>query len=221
LLPLLPAGALVVTFLALDEALRGADENRLLAAMTLPVVLLGGATMVMPKLPRADWAPEFLWDISPGVGLGIMVVGVALAWLPVRATRRRLADMAVASAMAVVLASLALGWQLDALWRIDGTAQFLAQAEHARRPIAQVGDYHGEYHYAGRLTRPIAVIPAAHVPVWAAANPDGVVVAASARWRPTTPGARLLHEAAYRDSALIVWDASSLTTRGAPAAPDS
>jgi 4-amino-4-deoxy-L-arabinose transferase-like glycosyltransferase len=219
LLPLLPAGALVVTFLVLDEELRGADENRLLAAMTLPAVLLGAFVMVAPKLPRGDWAPELLWQISPFVGLGIMVVGVALAWLPVRETRRRLVDMAAVGAISVVLASLGLGAQFDAHLRVDETAAVLNGMERENRPIAVVGEYRGEYHFAGRLQRRVSVLPPQRVLSWAQNYPDGVVVAQRGSWQPA-PGAHALHEAPHGDDTVTVWDAESLLPRGVQGAPD-
>jgi 4-amino-4-deoxy-L-arabinose transferase-like glycosyltransferase len=219
LLPLLPAGALVVAFLVLDEELRGADENRLLAAMTLPVVLLGAFVMVAPKLPRVDWAPELLWQISPFVGLGIMVVGVALAWLPVRETRRRLLDMAAVSAVSVVLAMLALGSQLDEHLRVEEIAAALNAMERDHRPIAVVGEYRGEFHFAGRLQRRVSVLPPQRVLSWAQNYPDGVVVAHGGNWRPAA-GARALHEVTHGDDTVTMWDAESLLPRGAQGAPD-
>ena len=219
LLPLLPAGALVVAFLVLDEELRGADDSRLLAAMTLPVVLLGAFVMIAPNLPRGDWAPEMLWQISPLVGLGIMVVGVALAWAPVRETRRRVIDLAAVSTMSVVLATLVLGAQFDAHLRVEKIGAALNAMEREQRPIAVVGEYRGEFHFAGRLKRPISVLAPQRVLPWAQHYPDGVVVARRARWQPAGAG-RVLHDARHGDDTVTMWDAESLLPRGAPLAPD-
>ncbi len=218
LLPLLPAGAMVVAFLALDERLRAGDEHRLLAGMTLPLVLLGALTMIVPKLPRVAWAPLWLWEVSPLVGLGILVVGVALAWLPVRDTARRLTDIAVASTVFVVLAVLAGGALLDRSWRVEATAARLAELVAAGRPVAQVGAYHGEWHFAARLRAPLAVLEPARVPAWARAHPDGVVLAYGDTWRAT---ARPLHEAPQGVRTVAIWEAAAIAPRGAedPAGP--
>lgn len=219
LLPLLPAGALVVAYLVLDGELRKTDDNRLLAAMTLPVVLLGALVMIAPSLPRGDWAPQMLWQISPLVGLGILVVGVALAWWPVRETRRRLIDLAVVSTMSVVLATLALGARLDAHLRVEEIGTVLDALERDQRPIAVVGEYRGEFHFAGRLKRPISVLSPPRVLPWAQNYPDGVVVARRAHWQPAG-AARVLHEVRRGDDTVMVWEAQSLLARGAPHAPD-
>ena len=218
LLPLLPAGALVIAFLVLDEDLRSAD-GRPLASMTWPVVLLGAIILIAPALPRGDWAPEMLWQISPLVGLGLMVLGVALASLPVRATRRRLADLAAVSTLSVVLATLALGAQYDAHRRVTEIGTALNAMERDRRPIAIVGEYRGEFHFAGRLKRPIAVLSASRVRPWAHNHPDGVVVVRRAYWQPAGAG-RVLLEARYGDDTITLWDAGSLLARGAEHAPD-
>jgi hypothetical protein len=67
-------------------------------------------------------------------------------------------------------------------------ATHLAMIEARSRPIAHLGKYHGQFHFAGRLVRPLTVLGTSEVGPWAARHPDGVVVAYS-RGEPI-PGAQ-------------------------------
>jgi hypothetical protein len=91
--------------------------------------------------------------------------------------------------------------------------------EREHRPIAVVGEYRGEYQFAGRLQRRVSVLSPQRVLPWAQNYPEGVVVAQRGSWQPAA-GARALHQASHGDDAVIVWDAESLLPRGAQGAPD-
>ena len=213
LLPLLPLMALPVAYLLMDESLQGAGDNHPLSGMTIPVVVLGGALAVLPQLPRVDVLPGFLWELSPFVGIGVMVVGMALAWLPAREVRRRATDTVVAGALLVVFLVLGVGSQFDEFYRTDTVGQFLADAQARNRPLAFVGDYQGEFQFAGRLREPLTVIDPAEADGWMMMHPGGLLVSDASAWQPREANRR--HpalEVSYRDSTLRVWDADTASS---------
>lgn len=214
LLPLLPAGALAVARLWLDRALIEADADKAHSGMAIPLVLLGALLLVLPRLPRLDPLPGFLWEIPPLAGLGVIALGVALAFLPHTEIRRRLRETAAANALLVVLVVLAAGAQLDALHRPDEVAQFLAQVEAEQRPIAVVGEYRGEFQFPGRLKAPPRVLAPAEAERWALWYPDGVLVAESGVWHPRV-AARPAFETWWRDRMIRIWDAREVAVHGA------
>jgi len=210
LLPLLPLMALPVSYLLMDESLEGVGDNHPLGGMTIPVVMLGGALAVLPKLPRVDVLPGFLWELSPFVGIGVMVVGIALAWLPAREVRRRAMDIVVAGALLVVFLILVAGSQFDEFYRTDMVGQFLATAQAQNRSIACIGEYQGEFQFAGRLREPLPVIDPAEADSWLMTHPDGLLVSDASVWQPREANRRQpAMETPFRGSALRVWDANS------------
>ncbi len=116
LLALLPAGALAASWLWLHDDLREIGAEGGLWGLSLPLMVLGSAILEVPKLPRPEGLPAFLWEISPLAGVGVIVLGVALAFLPPAEMRRRLRETAAANALLVVPAVLALGL----LWGTSG-----------------------------------------------------------------------------------------------------
>lgn len=211
LLPLLPAGALFVAWLLFEPTLEGRGERHAFAGMSLPLMVAGALMAALPKLPRVEFLPEILWNLSPWVGISIIGLGVALAWLPVVETRRRVVSMAMASVALVVFVILGAGSRFDALYTVDGTARRLAELERERRPIAHVSEYHGQYHFAGRLRNSLQVIEPVQAPLWAQQFPDGVLVTYSRAWQPLTmPGAAPLWETSFRDHSVKLWESRAL-----------
>lgn len=208
-LPLLPAGALAVSWLWLNKDLIDVGARNGLAGMSLPLVVLGAALLVVPKLPRVEGLPGFLWGLSPLAGLGVVALGVVLAFLPQTEIRRRLRETALVNGLIVVLAVLVAGSQLDARLRVNDIALWLAQVQAQHRPVAVVGEYRGEFQFPGRLREPPRVLDAAEAEHWAAWHPDGVLVALSAAWQPRA-AAPPLFETPWRDRTLRVFEARAV-----------
>jgi 4-amino-4-deoxy-L-arabinose transferase-like glycosyltransferase len=206
LLPLLPLVALAVAYLLMDEAVANVGQEKLFSGMALPIIVLGGVFAVLPHLPRVEFLPPQLWELSPFVGLSLMLVGIALAWLPVGEVRRRALDTVVSGALLVVFVILGAGWRFDAYYRSDAVSEFLAQMQAQHRPVASVGDYQGEFQFSGRLPRPLQVIDASQAENWSAAHPDGVLMAYAQTWQPPGTGVRQpALQAAYRGQILRLW----------------
>lgn len=211
LLPVVPAFFLVAAWLLLDEEHAAHDHSRLASTMIFPLILLGGLLAILPGLPRVGYLPEFLWQLSPFVGVGIIGVGVAVGWLPLPAIEARIANMAVTVVVVTTLVLLVGGWQLNVHHDLHGAARALATAQQQGSAVAHVGAYSGQYHFAGRLTKPLEIVPPEQLELWAAGHPDGVIVTYTNDWQPAlVPGAIPLYEQAYGDTQLRIWPVVAL-----------
>ena len=211
LLPVVPAFFLVANWLLLDEEHAAHDHSRHATTMIFPLLLLGGLLAILPGLPQVPYLPEFLWQLSPFVGVGVIVIGVAVGWLPLPAIEARIANMAVTVVVITALALLVGGWQLNPHYELHGAARVLATAQQQGSAVAHVGAYRGQYHFAGRLTRPLEIVSPGQLELWAAGHPDGVIVTYSNIWQPPlVPGALPLYEQAYGDTQLRIWPVVAL-----------
>lgn len=206
LLPLLPAFFLVGSWLLLDENHTTHDHSRLISTMIFPLILLGGLLAVLPGLPRVPYLPEFLWQLSPFVGVAIIGVGVAVGWLPLPAIETRIVNMAVTVVVLTTLALLVSGWQFTPHYEVSGAARVLATAQQQGVAVAHVGAYHGQYHFAGQLRQPLTVITPQQLELWVVGNPDGLVVT----YQPQTTRETPLYEQPYGDTHLRIWPAAAL-----------
>ena len=211
LLPLLPVIALAVSHLLLDASLVDVDQDKLFSGMTIPVVVLGGLLAVLPRLPRLEFLPGLLWELSPFVGIGVMGAGIALAWIPGRAIRRRVMDTVVAGVLLAVLVLLGAGARFNEPYRTDAVGQLLANARSQNRPIAHVGEYQGEFQFSGRLLEPLPAIAPAQAEDWLTLHPEGLLVADARAWQPRNSDTmRPAFATPYRGQTLRVWSAAGV-----------
>ena len=215
LLPLLPAFALGMAYLLLDEDLVVHGQGSVFSSMAFPIVFLGGTLAALPGLPRVEALPSMLWELSPFIGITIAFVGIALAWLPVTGGTERVMNLTVGGISLLVLVILSIGSQFDGLYRANEAAAYLANAERQQRPIAHVGPYDGRFQFAGRLKNSLEVIDGAGAAQWSARHPEGLVVTYTAGWQPRIAGLdKPAFEAPYRDQQVRIWKAGSLLKSG-------
>lgn len=182
LVPLLPLAAALIAGLAADA---GAEaDGTLTATMILPLMALGVALAVLPTLPRIDGLPAALWSLSPAIGIVVVLVAIALAWLPLRPLDVRIDHMTLASAVLATLATVVLGWQFNRLHDVTDVAQRVAAAGQAGASIAQVGVHGGEYRFLARLQAPLPVVAPAQAAGWLRDHPQGWLVSDTRIWRP-------------------------------------
>ena len=211
LLPIIPAGVLMITYLLLKDDLLSVDQDRAIAGMTFPLILIGCGLAILPKLPRVDFLSPKFWDLSPFVGVGVALVGIVLAFLPLHEIRQRVQNLAVLAVTTVVLGWLTLGAQFDALYRPNETANFVASMQNEQRPVAVIGPYDGEYQFTGRLKVPVQVLMPADVEQWFGWNPRGVLIADAQKWQPRGDiNTKPLYEGKRFDSPIKAWDATSI-----------
>jgi 4-amino-4-deoxy-L-arabinose transferase-like glycosyltransferase len=118
----------------------------------------------------------------------------------------------VAAGFAILLA--AGGSAFD----VKPVSTHLAALQDAQRPIAHLGKYHGQFHFAGRLVRPIEVLQEGDVPGWCKRYPDGVVIAYSRR--APLPGARFSQALRTRYVSVLPAGVAARTDFEAGSAPE-
>jgi hypothetical protein len=95
-------------------------------------------------------------------------------------------------------------------WDLRPTAHLLGAVERMNRPIAYLGNYEGQFHFEGRLTRPIVELFGEQaLQDYAHAHPDAVIVTHPGKLDANDLRYALLVQP-FRSSWLVVWTAASL-----------
>lgn len=201
LLPLMPAFALIASRLLTGE---GVTVRRwhLAPALSL-LVVLGAALAAAPLLRGRTDLPSWAPDASPGVGMVLLALCVASFFLFDRVFARRAAAPTLISLAFVMGAHLGLSEAAREAYDLEPVARYLSAAEKQGRPIAWVGDYHGQLHFLGRLERPIQEIPDGSESLWIRQNPRGKVIQDLKYMPPDVDRAEFTQP--YRDDVLAVW----------------
>lgn len=215
LLPLIPAFVLPLAWLLLDESNETARDSHL-STMIFPLMVLGGALAVLPKLPRVPFLPEFLWQLSPFVGVAVIGIGIAVGLLPLPDLRSRIRNMTAITTMLTAFALMAAGYQYNDYFNVSEVAQKIDTEQRAGRAVATVVAYAGEFQFAGQLSRPIEKLAPEEVETWLAEHPEGLLITASGGWQPRTT-AMPYHEQTVGENRLRLWRAAAIQTGVSPA----
>jgi 4-amino-4-deoxy-L-arabinose transferase-like glycosyltransferase len=210
LLPLLPGFALLAARL-LDEP--APAPRRWHAAPAAGVLLIvAGALIAVPFLLDRLRLAEWTGLVSPVPGL---VLGLAALAVLALAGRRDTGPMTPTLFSLLLVAGLyaAGAGVLRHAYDMGPISRHLAAAEREGRPIAYAGDYHGEFHFLGRLTRPFAVIPHGAEQAWLREHPRGRVIQ-DTHFLP--PGVRPDLIQPYRTEDLAVYGRESLAALTPP-----
>ncbi|HEX2115857.1 MAG TPA: hypothetical protein VHM01_15740, partial [Alphaproteobacteria bacterium] len=213
MLPLAAAACLVIARLLAIPACADRRFDRLPAI--LPIGACGLILLVAPLLTdhlsflRLELIlPGWLRAAVAACGLALIIGSItALRTGSIHRATAGLAALPVALLAALHVGMLAVRPAFD----VGPAAAFLAQAEVQRTPVALLGDYEGQYHFAGRLTRPILEVDLATVQRWAAEHPDGLLI--------TTPNSLPgdfvpAFTAPYRGRRVAIWHARDVIAHG-------
>ena len=209
LLPEFPALALL-----LARLLDGAGEGEAGAGgrrdLTIPGTLAAVLGVAIVSLGTVVWPmalPAWVGALDPAWGLAVAGAGVAMIVVPPPGVTGRLALLAALAAAVVVAIHLIARPLLAEAFDVAPLAARLAAWEREGRPLAHYGKYHGQFHFPGRLSRPMAIIGDGEVKDWVARHPDGKIVTYH-RHLPT----RAAPDAAqpFRSLIIGVWDATAV-----------
>ncbi len=212
LLPAMPALALALSFLLEARAARledGAPGNPRRDLVVPGVIVAVVGIAVLFALPQ-PMLTEHLRTTLPAAtvwGLVIAAAGIAVAAVPTRTVAGRLAALAALSVVTAATAHAVAMPVLRSAFDLEPLALRLETWESAGRPLAHYGKYHGQYHFLGRLRRPLAIIGDQEVAQWVADNPNGLIISYHDR---TAPEAAPIASQIYRRKIIGVWDAAAV-----------
>ena len=210
LLPLVPAFVLVVAFLLLEDELSGHQHDSLASTMIFPLILVGGLLAVFPGLPRVEFLPDILWNLSPFVGIAVVLAGIMLAWLPLPEVKARVVNMTSAVVVVISLALLGVGWQYNSLFDASSVATLLAKIQGEQRPLAVAGSYTGDFDFAARLAQPMQLVDTITAANWLAEHPRGLVVSFIRDWPTAESGYQLAYEIPYHNQSVRLWEVQAI-----------
>jgi 4-amino-4-deoxy-L-arabinose transferase-like glycosyltransferase len=176
-----------------------------LAGIVFGLTLFALPLLVASHQLHGDW-PEAAAPFSRYFSVVFLLLG-GLLLLRGRGELRRLAVAGLVGTLALnTLFTLTLWPRYD----LRPTSALLRAAEQANRPIGYLGTYGGQFHFEGRLTRPIEELFGEQaLQSFAHRHPDGVIVTTPDRLDANDLRYALLVQP-FRGVWLVVWSATTL-----------
>ena len=205
LLPSLPALALLAA--SRISTMRHAGDQR---SHTLPAALIaffGLAIAAAPLLPLYGTAADTVADAATGWGAALAVAAIIAAVVKIGSWPQRVGTIAALSVLSIITAHLVVASVLATRFDLEPVALRLGAWEKEGKALANYGEYHGQFHFLGRLRRPMAIVGDGQISAWVAAHPDGIIVT----YQQTVPeGAAPLLVHPFRGRLITVWSAEAV-----------
>lgn len=170
-------------------------------------ILVGLGLLAVPWLEAWINLPDWLEDVTATWGLVPVGAGIVLVLRPAATALGRVVGPALLSVLLVVSAHLAALPEFRESFNLEPLARHLARWEKAGFVLANYGKYHGQFHFLGRLEKPMDLVGDGEIVEWLAANPRGKVVTYQNQ-RPTEGHPDLVR--AFRGSWISVWDSEEV-----------
>ena len=208
LLPLLPGAVLLVAWLLTGRERPVGARWTLALYLGMAGLLLGALPVIAGQRGEPLLAAAPVWPGIVLVALGLLCL---LVWRPA-SVGAGVRALTLGSALIVVLAHLGPVPALAPAYDLAGFALAIARAQASGVTVAHVGKYHGQFHFLGRLEKPLVVIPATRAKEWAARHPEALVVVYREQFRPPLPpdGARRVQDYRGDREDLMLWRAADL-----------
>ena len=140
------------------------------------------------------------WSLPAAGGAMLLVALAMLRW-------RRLPVLAAGVLMACGLLHAGATPLIRDQFDFTPTAQLLGEAQRRGTPVAFLGEYQLQFHFAGRLQVPVAALDEAGARTWASAHPQALIVV---NWRDEwrePGGPKPLLQQRFRKRWIQVWRA--------------
>lgn len=179
LLPISPAFALL--------AAQGLDTLKIppgraaRLGVSLVIMLVGVGVLILPHWAVQTSVPGWLGHIPAYVGILMVLCGVVFMAWRLTSVEGQVWLIATASLVMVLGLHLALISSAGLAYDVRPISAKIKELQDAGVPLANVGKYHGQYQFAGRLRRSIEQIHAEQLAAWFEAHPGGRVIFYSKR----------------------------------------
>ncbi|MBP8306641.1 MAG: glycosyltransferase family 39 protein [Burkholderiaceae bacterium] len=210
----------LMPILALSAALlaRGlSDQAQMRPPTTFDDLPIAALMSPLPILLALAWStrhgtslPAWVSTISVPLALLPTLVGLTLIARENRGIVPATVGVGVAGLQFSALTLLAIMQAARPYYDLEHAARYIAEQQSRGRPVGFVGArYQGEFGYFGRLKEPIQSLEATAVAAWAAANPEGLLVARRKRVQQHA-GLQVEWSQPYKSDELLIFGAGEI-----------
>jgi hypothetical protein len=97
---------------------------------------------------------------------------------------------------------------MDYAYDLQSAANYIAKAQRQGYAIAYEGKYHGQFHFLGRLKKPIIETRNLNITNWLAKSPRAKIISVQTKINDSNPKPDFV--AKYRGKYITIWDRSTV-----------
>jgi len=205
LIPFIPAGALLIgRNISRSEEIAGKGSVK---AIGIFFLLLGLIALSLPFINFGADIGNLQHGATQIASTGLLLAGLLLL-VPFRSTSHAVMRLAFSVSIVLIFGLCEAGKSFLHQYRIKDVAMHIKSEIDAGRTVANIGKYHGQYQFLGRLQKPIAVLDEDPQTLnsFATSNPSVVFISYKHERSELPEGAdiRYIHE--YRGRSVMLWE---------------
>lgn len=205
LIPFIPAGALLIgRNIGRAEGIAGKKSAKILGGLFL---LLGMVTLTLPLFTFGSDIGQLAPGSTRFASAGFMITG-ALLLIPFQTPSNTVKRITIGMALILFFGIFENNQKLLKRYNMKDAARCIKKEMDAGRTVVNIGKYHGQYQFLGRLERPITVLDG---------NPEsladfeknhpGALFISYPRKNDTLPdGAKVVYTHPYRGRQVVLWE---------------
>lgn len=181
LLPIIPAFALLVA--------RGWDDisevtwlDKLIPALV--AIAIGAVLIYLPTYHQHHYLAPWVLNIPALAGLVLALGGLLLMIVGVNNQHKYAQRLTLLGLLAIATLYLGVIRVAGAAYDVTKISQYLKGLQDQNIPLSNVGKYHGQFNFLGRMVKSPDQVSEGELEAWFAANPNGRVVMYFDKTRP-------------------------------------
>ena len=152
--PLLPVYPVIAILIAKTHV-QSTTQKQDVILIVFVSMMTGLMLAIMPLLVENHQLPEWIVDVSPFWGIGLIIFSITL-YLQAKSTR--LHTLTLMSLALVIAINFGVVHQSSLYYDLAPASNVLSKLEQEGFTLAHLGRYQSQYHFAGRLTKPLIVV---------------------------------------------------------------
>jgi 4-amino-4-deoxy-L-arabinose transferase-like glycosyltransferase len=209
LIPFIPAGVLLIgRNIARAEGLSGKTSVKILGGLFL---LLGFVALAVPFFDLGGDVGRLEHGDTLFAATGLLVAGLFLL-LPFRSTSHTFKRVAIGMTLVLLFALVEAKKSFMDDYDMKETAVFIKGKMDEGLSVANIGKYHGQYQFLGRLNKPITALDSGTNTIsdFAASHPGALFISYQHEYENTLPeGSKICFSHEYRGKSVIFWQVAN------------
>lgn len=177
LLPIVPAFALLTTYLLVKLPIEQQHRRWDAFLLGLIIILIGLLQLIVSFLPSlVVRLPLWVTQISPFSSFALFLLGTVLIIIKLPLFNHRLLIISVSAILFSLIVPLSIIRSAGQAYDLHEISQSINVLQRTGQTLAHFGDYHGQYQFLGRLQKPLQIIDEYDICPWVTQHPDGKLI---------------------------------------------
>jgi len=208
LIPFIPAGALLIgRNVARAEVSAGKISVKIIAGLFL---LLGLAALAAPLIDVGGDVGIMEQGDTLFASMGLLTGGFFLL-LPIRSVGSAVKRIGISLTLILLFGLIEAKQHFMDDYDMKETAVFIKTKMDQGLPVANIGKYHGQYQFLGRLKKPVAVLQnnPAEIGSFATSHPGALFISYPRKNDSLPERAQVVYTHEYRGRSVVLWQFSN------------